>query len=143
MWFLGHLAIGYLIGILISKITKENINLPLIFFCSVLPDVDVFIPELVHRSITHSIILAFLAFVPILLISKKGFSYFGAMASHILIGDYFTGTPFQILWPVTQEFFLSPSSLRLDGIARFIIEGCLFAIMIFIIVQKRSKQQAR
>jgi membrane-bound metal-dependent hydrolase YbcI (DUF457 family) len=140
MWFLGHLALGYFIGISISKITKENINLPLIFFFSLLPDIDVFIPILVHRSITHSVVLTLMVFIPLFLIMKKGFSYFGAMASHTLIGDYFTGTPFQMFWPVTQDFFLSPHSLRLDGVPRFII-GVLFAIMIFVIVQTRRKQQ--
>jgi membrane-bound metal-dependent hydrolase YbcI (DUF457 family) len=143
MWFLGHLAIGYFIGKSISKITKENVNLPLILFCSLLPDIDVFIPELVHRSITHSVVLALMMFVPIFLIMKKGFPYFGAMASHTLIGDYFTGTPFQMFWPVTQDFFLSPYSLRIDGVLRIIIEGVLFAIMLFVIVQSRRKQQTQ
>jgi hypothetical protein len=141
MWFLGHLAIGYFIGISISKVTKENVNLPLIFFFSLLPDIDVFILELVHRSITHSVVLALMMFVPIFLIMKKGFPYFGATASHILIGDYFTGSPFQMFWPVTQDFFLSPYSLRLDGVPRFIIEGVLFVLMVFIIVQSRRNQQ--
>jgi len=143
LWFLGHLAIGYFIGISISKVTKENVNLPLIFLFSLLPDIDVFIPALVHRSITHSVILVLIVFIPIFFISKKGFPYFGAMASHTLIGDYFIGTPFQMFWPVTQEFFLSPYSLRLDDITRFLIEGCLFAAMMFIIVQKMRKQRAR
>jgi hypothetical protein len=143
MWFLGHLAIGYFIGKSISKITKENVNIPLILFCSLLPDVDVFIPELVHRSITHSVVLALMMFVPIFLITKKGFPYFGAMASHTLIGDYFTGTPFQMFWPVTQDFFLSPSSLRIDGVLRIIIEGVLFAIMLLVIVQSRRIRQTQ
>ncbi len=141
MWFLGHLAIGYFIGISISKVTKENVNLPLIFLFSLLPDIDVFIPALVHRSITHSIVLTLMMFVPIFLFIKKGFPYFGAMASHILIGDYFTGSPFQMFWPVTQDFFLSPYSLRLDGELRFIIESVLFVLMVFVIIQSRKNHQ--
>lgn len=143
MWFLGHLAIGYFIGILISKLTKEKIYLPLIFFFSILPDIDVFIPELTHRSITHSVVLALILFIPIFLISKSGFAYFCALASHTLIGDYFTGTPFQIFWPVTKEFFLSSYQFRLSSIPEIFIEYGLFTIMVFIIIQEMRKKRHR
>ena len=139
---MGHLAIGYLIGTLISKFTKEKINIPLIFFFSILPDIDIFIPELEHRSITHSVVLALILFIPIILISKSGFAYFGALASHTLIGDYFNGTSFQLFWPVSNEYFISPISLTMFGSAEFFIECGLFAIMVFFIIQQMRKQRS-
>jgi membrane-bound metal-dependent hydrolase YbcI (DUF457 family) len=143
MWFLGHLAIGYFIGISISKFTQEKINLPLLFFFSILPDIDVFIPELQHRSVTHSVVLALTMFIPIFLISKSGFAYFCALASHTLIGDFFTGSQFQLFWPVTNEFFLSPDVFRLTGLTENFIEYSFFAIMAYINIQKVRKRCLR
>ena len=134
MWLLGHFAIGYFIGVLISRVTGEKMNLPLIYIFSILPDIDVLFPELVHRSITHSIVLATLLFIPVFLITRKGFPYWGALASHTLIGDLFQGPAFQLLWPVSNAYIEAPFP-RLFGISETFLELGLFLIMAFMVVK--------
>jgi membrane-bound metal-dependent hydrolase YbcI (DUF457 family) len=141
MWFLGHFALGYLVAQLISKFSREKLNLPLIFIFSLLPDFDIFIPELLHRSVTHSVILAILLFVPIFLIAKRGLPYFGALASHTLIGDYITGTSFQLFWPVSTIYFESSYPLRVYGVSEFLVEVGLFIILSYFLFQKAHKKR--
>jgi membrane-bound metal-dependent hydrolase YbcI (DUF457 family) len=140
MWFLGHFAIGYFIGTLISRLTGEKVNLPLIFVFSILSDIDVFIPELVHRSITHSVVLATVLFIPIFLITRRGFPYWGALASHTIIGDLFQGTSFQLLWPVSNAYIEVPFP-RLMGVEETFLESGLFLIMAFMVVKDLRKQR--
>ena len=71
MYPVGHIALGYLAGILASRITREEFNTPLIWIVSLLPDLDLFIPFLEHRGPTHSIIIAVIAFTPIILTQKR------------------------------------------------------------------------
>jgi membrane-bound metal-dependent hydrolase YbcI (DUF457 family) len=131
---LGHAALGYFIGISISKITGEKVNFPLIFIFSLLPDIDILFPSILqHRSPTHSIVLAVLLFLPILILFKRGLPYFGALASHSLIGDIITNPPFQLFWPVSKEFFISP--FLVWGEARFYLEIGLFSIMMYLLLK--------
>jgi membrane-bound metal-dependent hydrolase YbcI (DUF457 family) len=140
MYFLGHFAIGYFIGTLISRFTKEKLNLPLIFAFSILPDIDVFIPGLVHRSITHSIVLATLLFIPVFLITRRGFPYWGALVSHSLIGDLFQGGSFQLLWPISNAYIEAPF-LRLEGVTETYLELGLFLIMALMVIKDLRKQR--
>jgi hypothetical protein len=57
MYAVGHFALGYLTSKIASKSLNVNINLPLIFLASVLPDIDLLIPGLHHRGPLHSIIV--------------------------------------------------------------------------------------
>jgi len=105
MFAVGHLAIGYLSAKVFQKLLKTDINLPMIFFLSLIPDVDLLIPGLVHRGITHSIILLTLMFIPIFLFYRKtSIPYFAAITQHPLVGDFFTGRT-QIFWPLTSIFY--------------------------------------
>ena len=105
MFAVGHLAIGYLSAKVFQKLLRTEINLPLIFFLSLIPDVDLLIPGLVHRGITHSIIVLTLVFVPIfLLYQKTSISYFVAITQHSLVGDFFTGRV-QMFWPLTSDWY--------------------------------------
>jgi membrane-bound metal-dependent hydrolase YbcI (DUF457 family) len=138
VWFLGHFAVGYFVAYSISQFTREKINLPLVLGFAMLPDIDVLIPGLIHRSVTHSAILALLLFVPILLIAKSGFSYLGALLTHSLIGDYFTGTPFQLFWPISNTFFESPI-FKLYGMVEIMVEVGLFLIFTLFILHLAGK----
>ena len=141
MWFIGHFALGYFVAQIINRFTKEKLILPLIFVFSIIPDIDVLIPELLHRSLTHSIILAALLFVPIILITKRGFPYLGALASHSLIGDFFIGSSFQLLWPASNAFFGSSYPFSLFGISEIFTEVGLFIAMTFFIMQASHKKR--
>lgn len=105
MFAVGHLAIGYLSAKVFQKILRTGINLPLIFFLSLIPDVDLLIPGLVHRGITHSIIVLTLVFMPIFLFYRKtSIPYFVAIVQHSLVGDFFMGRA-QIFWPLTSNWY--------------------------------------
>ena len=105
MFAVGHLAIGYLSAKASQKLLKTDINLPLIFFLSLIPDVDLLIPGLVHRGITHSIIVLTLVFTPIFLFYRKNsVPYFVAITQHALVGDFFTGG-IQMFWPLTSNWY--------------------------------------
>jgi len=105
MFAVGHLAIGYLSAKVFQKILKTDFNLPMIFFLSLIPDVDLLIPGLVHRGITHSIIVLTLMFIPIFLFYRKNsVPYFVAIVQHSLVGDFFMGRA-QIFWPLTSIFY--------------------------------------
>ena len=71
MFAVGHLALGYITGKSSLKILKSNIDIPLIFTLSILPDIDLLIPRLAHRGPTHSIITITLVSLPLLIIYRK------------------------------------------------------------------------
>jgi membrane-bound metal-dependent hydrolase YbcI (DUF457 family) len=144
MWFLGHFALGYFSALGVSKFTKEKINIPLVWFISILPDIDFFFePLIIHRGPTHSIVIAALAFLPIFLIYRRGLPYFAALLSHSLIGDFLV-PPVQLLWPIDMSWYGINSSLKLTGIMETMLEISLFALMIiFIIISELPTSKAR
>jgi membrane-bound metal-dependent hydrolase YbcI (DUF457 family) len=102
----GHFAIGYILAKLTSKVTKTKFNVALILTLSVIPDVDILIPYVVHRGPTHSILMAFIIFIPIFaLYHKNALPYFAALIQHSLISDYVAGGKVQLLWPLTTQTF--------------------------------------
>jgi membrane-bound metal-dependent hydrolase YbcI (DUF457 family) len=102
MFAVGHLALGYLCGKASSKILNVNVNIPLLFLASILPDIDFLVPGLRHRGPIHSLIVLSLFFIPLFpLYWKRAFPYFIALISHPLIGDYMTGGGLQLFWPLT------------------------------------------
>jgi len=112
MFAVGHLAIGYLSAKVFQKFLKTDINLPLVFFLSLIPDVDLLIPGLVHRGITHSIIILTLVFIPIFLYYQKtSIPYFVAITQHSLVGDFFMGR-IQMFWPLTSNWYGSGINVR-------------------------------
>jgi membrane-bound metal-dependent hydrolase YbcI (DUF457 family) len=70
MFAVGHIALGYLSGKAASKLLDARINVQLLFFASIVPDVD-FLLGLEHRGPTHSLILQTAVFIPIFLAYKK------------------------------------------------------------------------
>jgi hypothetical protein len=124
MYAVGHLALGYLSGKTVSKILDVNINIPLLFLVSVLPDMDLLIPGLEHRGPMHSVIIFCLLFLPIFIFFKKrAIPYFVALNQHSLIGDYLTGTT-QILWPLTTNWY--GLGIEITSLTNIFIEWALF-----------------
>jgi membrane-bound metal-dependent hydrolase YbcI (DUF457 family) len=136
MFAVGHLALGYILAKTTSKALRTKINLPLIFFLSVLPDIDVLIPNLNHRGPLHSIIVITLAFIPFFLYYKKQVApSYVAIVQHSLIGDYFSGGGVQLLWPLATGFFglnlapVSQASISVELIS------FIFAVIILLVTK--------
>lgn len=142
MLLLGHIALGYITGKIVSKATDQSINIPVIWILSLLPDIDSLIPGLQHRGPTHSIIVALIIFTPIFIIaSRKAAPYFAALASHSLIGDYLTGKT-QLFWPLSLEWLEYERSMRMGSTLELSIEFALFAVMIAILILSRVLREA-
>jgi membrane-bound metal-dependent hydrolase YbcI (DUF457 family) len=137
MYPLGHFALGYFSGMIIGKFTREEVNIPIIWLISILPDVDIFFPFIEHRGPTHSIIIAILLSLPLLLKYRRGYPCFAALASHSLIGDYFTAYGCQLLWPVTLTWYKGKPHFLINGNSELFVEAFLFALMIMVIFLKR------
>jgi membrane-bound metal-dependent hydrolase YbcI (DUF457 family) len=94
-----------------AKLSKVNINLPLLLAASVLPDVDLLLRFLMHRGPTHSIITITVLMIPFFIAYRKqALPYYAALLSHILIGDFVTGGV-QLFWPITHNLY---GTLNLD-----------------------------
>jgi membrane-bound metal-dependent hydrolase YbcI (DUF457 family) len=104
MFPVGHLSWGYISGRIVSNLMKVECNLPLLFLVSILPDVDFLIPGVIHRTITHSVIVYFLFSLPFFVkYRKKTFPYLAAVCSHSFV-DYL-GAPTESFWPFYTPAF--------------------------------------
>jgi len=134
MYLLGHLGLGYLFGSTVEKIFKMKYNIPFVLFCSLLPDLDIFFKDfLIHRGPTHSIVVFLILFVPIYFVYPRSLPYFASYASHLLVGDFFQYAPLQSLWPISEAWIITPSSLRLYGTSEFLVEISLFIVMLILL----------
>ena len=135
MWLLGHLAIGYLVALLISRISREKLFLPLVFLVSMLSDFDKLLQGyVVHRGPTHSLIFALVLFFPIIIFFRGGFTYLAVYLSHIS-ADFFVPyiSRVQLFWPITNAWFGAPVNLRLYGFLETVVEVILFALMLIVL----------
>ena len=127
MYFLGHMALGYFAASSTGKTTGTKYRLLLVWFFSMLPDIDLLLPFMSHRGATHSL-AAILVLASICLVRRELLPYAASYASHIIAGDYITGGV-QFLWPLTDAVFgvnllLQPSLLETA------VEIILFAAML-------------
>lgn len=137
---LGHLALGYFSADLLSRFTKEKFDIPVVWIVSILPDIDLlFNHYIAHRGPTHSIIVACVLSIPILLKYRRGYSYFASLISHSLIGDYFTSPHFQLLWPITPGLFGADYPFQLNGSVLLVVELGLVILMLFSIIFKKRR----
>jgi membrane-bound metal-dependent hydrolase YbcI (DUF457 family) len=141
MWLIGHLALGYFAALTVGKFTKEKIIIPVVWLFSMLPDADeLFLRYIIHRGPTHSIVVAFLVFLPILIVFKRGLPYLAALASHSLIGD-FVVPPAQLLWPITTGWYGINPSLELKGATETFVEVFLLILMFAVMLYMRKKDK--
>jgi membrane-bound metal-dependent hydrolase YbcI (DUF457 family) len=119
MFAVGHLAIGYLTAKVFQKVLKTEVNLPLVFLLSLIPDVDLLVRNHVHRGPTHSLIVMSLVFIPIALYYRKRcVPYFAALVQHSLIGDFLTSEGARLFWPLDPAFYgVGISMHSLEGIS--------------------------
>ena len=104
------MSIAYLLGKGSSRALRTKINIPTLLVLSILPDIDIIYDFLtgseLHRGPTHSIVFAFLVFIPFFIVyRKKAVPYFLALISHAFIGDFIVGGQLELLWPFTTQQF--------------------------------------
>jgi membrane-bound metal-dependent hydrolase YbcI (DUF457 family) len=120
-----------------AKITKTKLNIPIALTLSVIPDIDILIPFLQHRGPAHSIITLSMVFIPIFAIyRKKAIPYFLALIQHPLIGDYIAGGRFQLLWPVTSQYY--GGGLSIKSQTSITIEWTIFLTSIIIMLKTKD-----
>lgn len=107
MFAVGHMSLAYLLGKGSSKALHTKINIPILLVLSILPDIDIFYDFItgaqIHRGPTHSIVVAVLVFIPVIIYyGKKAIPYLLALISHPLIGDFIVGGQLQLFWPLTN-----------------------------------------
>lgn len=133
----GHLALGYIFSKTIAKLMKVKLDIPLIFLFAVIPDIDFILPFLKHRGPTHSIVIAFVLFLPIFATYKKNATpYFVSLLQHSLIGDYISGGKTQFLWPLIITSF--GINLSLQHQMNIIIESVMFFISIILLLKSKD-----
>ncbi len=62
----GHFALGYFAAVMAKRVNNSKFNVAIVWGISILPDIDCFIPGLVHRGPTHSAVMAIFLFIPVL-----------------------------------------------------------------------------
>ena len=141
MLLLGHFGLGILSGITARVFLKRDFNPILICLVSVLPDIDFLIPFIQHRGPTHSVIVATLFFIPIIILYKNGVAYYLSILTHSLIGDYFTAYGCMILYPLNNTFYRVSRPYLLRSKTQFTVEVALFltSIILYFILNRKQK----
>jgi len=140
MYAVGHLALGYITGRATSKLLNANVNIPLLFLASIIPDIDLLIPGLQHRGPTHSLIVSILIFIPLTIYyGKKAIPYFVAFTQHSLIGDYLTSGGIQLLWPINSIYYCS-LEIQLISLTNILLEWIFFLTAFTILLKTRDAQ---
>lgn len=134
MFAVGHLALGYLVAKGLQKVLKTELNLPLVFLLSLVPDADLLIRTHIHRGPTHSVIVMSLVFLPIALYyRRRSIPYFAALIQHSLVGDFLTGDGVRLFWPLVSAFYGAGISMRsLEGM---LLEWSSFLVAVAVLVR--------
>jgi len=139
MYAVGHLALGYLSGKASSKLLDVDVQIPLLFLVAVIPDVDLFIPILVHRGSTHSLLVSALPFIPLFFLYKRRVvPYFVALIQHPLMGDYLAGGGVRLFWPLTGQSY--GLAIPIGSPINIAFEWVLFAVSILAMVEMGDLQ---
>jgi len=104
---------------------------------SVIPDIDLLIPGLEHRGLTHSLIFPFILFLPVfVLYGKRSTPYFVALIQHSILGDFLIGGSAQLLWPVTLEWY--GVGIALTSLAGVFLEWTFFLASLTIMLKTKD-----
>ena len=145
MYAVGHISLGYLFARGTAKITGTKVSLPLVMLISMAPDIDLLIPSIAHRTITHSAILAIVAFAPFLLAFRsRALPYFTALLQHSLLGDLVTGGVSgwggtKILWPIDSTRYGLSNSV--DSPLNIAMEWGFFLIAVAVMMKTGDLQK--
>ena len=138
LYLLGHMGLGLLSVYMLNKISKVNYSVPLVCLCSILPDIDIFIPFLPHRGPTHSVILPLILLPMVLIRFRKGLPYLVSFLSHSLIGDLITSyggsSKGMYLWPLSNSWVDLGITWDMQSTSESFFEYALFGLMIFLII---------
>ena len=147
MFAVGHMSLAYLLGKGSSKALKTKVNIPLLMVLSILPDIDIifdfFTGYQIHRGPTHSIVVAFLVFVPLFIVYRKqAIPYFLALISHPLIGDFIAGGKVALLWPISSHEFglheIGGPYIDIFSTVNMVLELSLFVAALAIMIKSKD-----
>lgn len=140
MYSLGHIALGYIFGKISSKVLETELNIPVLWTITVLPDIDILIPGLPHRGPTHSLFVAMILFIPAIVIAgMRAIPYAVSFITHSVLGDTLTGGC-ALLWPFSWRFvrFTRIRSLEVGTVSESYIELALFLILLSILMYSKD-----
>jgi hypothetical protein len=133
----GHFAFGYVLGKLTTKATKTKMNIPLILMLSVIQDVDILVPYVEHRGPFHSVIMAAIVFLPLLIrYGRTAYPYFLALVQHSLVGDLIAGGRVQLLWPLSSQQL--GIEINIKDPANITLEWLIFAVAAVIFLKTKD-----
>lgn len=137
MFVVGHLAFGYIFAKVCQRLLKVDVNLPLVFLLSLLPDADLlFFHGLLHRGVTHSVIVLTVVFIPVFLFYKKrSVPYYVALIQHVFPGDFITSEGAQIFWPLSTRFYTVGISMESALLISIECTGFILALIIMILTK--------
>jgi len=116
---------------------KVKVSIPLLFFVSILPDIDLFFGFLMHRGLTHSLIAITAFSLPFFVVYRKRMiPYYLVLLSHVLVGDLVTGGS-QLFWPLTESGYV-PTYFDVKSTIDASIELILFMISLSFMVKLKD-----
>ena len=123
-----------------TKITKTEVNYPLLFTISIIPDFDfLFLSFVRHRGPTHSLLFTIIVCLPFILIyKKKAIPYFLALLSHSIIGDIYGYNGTQLFWPINTDWIYISN---INNTSSALVELFLFIFMMMIMLYNKDLEK--
>ena len=134
MFFLGHMAWGYVWAVVFAGKRGGKLFVPAVLMLAVLPDVDLFLGGfgVEHHTFTHSLFFWFVLFVPFLAVYRgKVIPYFVAVVQHFAFGDFLVGTV-MLFWPFSFSYFgfnnamMSGFDVALESLGLLLAAGVMY-----------------
>jgi len=130
LFFLGHMAWGYVWAVVFAGRRGGKLFVPAVLMLSVLPDVDLFLGGfgVGHHTFFHSIFFWVVMFVPAFVIFRgKVVPYLAAVVQHFAFGDFVVGAV-MLFWPFSLSYFgFSAAMMSVFDVALEIV-GFLLAV---------------
>ena len=130
MFFLGHMAWGYVWAVVFAGKRGGKLFVPAVLMLSVLPDVDLFLWGfgVGHHTFLHSLFFWFVLFVPFLVVYRRRVvPYLAAVLQHFAFGDFLVGAV-MLFWPFSLSYFgFSAAMMSVFDVALEIV-GLLLAV---------------
>ena len=137
------MALGYLLGKASAKPLNLNPNVAVLMVLSIIPDMDILVRvEGFHRGPTHSVITAFLLFLPFFFFYRqKAIPYFLALVSHGLIGDLLIGGNLLLFWPLQNTPIFMPAPfpyISITSTLNVAAESALFVAALVVLAKTKD-----
>ena len=134
MFFLGHMAWGYVWAVVFAGKRGGRLFVPAVLMLAVLPDVDLFLGGfgVEHHTFFHSLFFWVVLFVPFLAVYRgKVVPYFVAVVQHFAFGDFFVGKV-MLFWPFSLSYFgfstamMSVFDVALETVGLLLAAGIMY-----------------